>query len=213
MSPYLWVLTCAECFVCIVIIFIHLWKIFMSSIIDMATQRDPEFVITSSIVVILQMLDNRYTFCHLWCSRVVYTQTCSKSSLFSEDSFQVYPYVGVLFLCLAVVDCRCLYISDVTFVTSFMEIGCLGSWHTDLCLCVTSSHSEVIERREYINVPETSVWNSGPLSARYGNFGVFYSPFLPATKQESENKLLRMLIDTQINRTMLEISAEEYSGA
>lgn len=34
----------------------------MSSITDMVTLWDPEFVITSSIVVILQMLDNRYTF-------------------------------------------------------------------------------------------------------------------------------------------------------
>jgi len=176
--PYLWLLTCAECFVCIVIIFIHLWKIFLSSITDMATLRNPEFVITSSIVVILQMFDSRY-FCQSWCSRVMYTQTCSKSSLFSEDSFQVYPYFVVLFVCLAVVGCGCLYSSHVTFVTSFVEIGSLGSWHTDVCLCVTSSHSEVIERQEYINVPETSVCISGPLSARHGKFSVFYSPFLP----------------------------------
>jgi hypothetical protein len=84
-----------------------------------------------------------------------------------------------------------------------------------VCLCVTSSHSEVIERQECINVPETSVCISGPLTARRGKFSVFYSPFLPATKQKinSENKLLRMLIATQINRMMLEISAEENSGA
>jgi len=100
------------------------------------------------LVVILQMLDNRY-FCQLWCSRVIYTPTCSKSSLFSEDSFQVYPYFVVPFVCLAVVDCGCLYSSHVTFVTSFMEIGFLGSWHTDVCPCVTSSHNEVIERQEY----------------------------------------------------------------